>query len=195
MSGDSNMDPSHAVYRRNNRSVCRMWQMGRCTLNSIQCEFRHSDPSGSNAQPVLQEAFTPRPRTSNSNWSSGNRNVHRDRQFVLAESFAPQVPDSPDDFGMVHRDRQPLQEIVLPASLTEVHGLYRVQGERDQSNWESPRSSPQRWANGEIQPSAFGKLSRTGPQPLYGECLLTFDRPSIRPECWISERCNRFLED
>jgi hypothetical protein len=48
---------------------------------------------------------------------------------------------------------------VLPASLTEVHGLDRVQEEGDQSNWESPRSSPQRWANGEMQPSAFGKLS------------------------------------
>ncbi|KAI4808851.1 cyclin, partial [Aureobasidium sp. EXF-8845] len=147
------------MYRRNNRPVCRMWQMGRCTLNSIQCEFRHSDPSGSNAQLVLQEAFAPRLRTSSPSWSSGNHNVHRDRQFVLAEGFAAQVPDSPDDFGMVHRDRQPLQEIVLPASLTEVHGLYRVQGERDQSNWESPRSSPQRWANGEIQPSAFGHRS------------------------------------
>jgi hypothetical protein len=120
--------------------------------------------------------------------------VHRDRQFVLAEGFAAQVPDSPDDFGMVHRDRQPLQEIVLPASLTEVHGLDRVQEEGDQSNWKSPRSSPRRWANGEMQPSALGKLSRTGPQPMYEERLLTVDRSSIRPECWISERCSRFLE-
>jgi hypothetical protein len=163
-----------------------MWQMGRCTLNSIQCEFRHSDPPGSNTQPVLQEAFTPRPCVSDSTWSFGNHNVHRDRQFVLAESFAP---GSPDDFGMVYRDRLPLQEIVLPASLTEVQGLDRVSEEGDQNNWRSPRSSPQRWANGEMQPSAFGKLSLlTGLGLMYKNRVLTSNRPSHIFECWVSER-------
>jgi hypothetical protein len=158
-SGVSNMDPSHAMWQRNNRPVCRMWQMGRCSLNSIQCEFRHADPPGSNAQPVLQEAFAPRPRISDTSWSFGNHGVHADRQTILAEGFASQVPGSSDDFdsSAVHIGRQPLQEIVLPASLTEVHGQDRVQEEDNQSNWGSPRSSPQRWANGEMQPSAFGR--------------------------------------
>jgi hypothetical protein len=135
-----------------------MWQMGRCPLSSIQCEFRHADPPGSNTQPVLQEAFAPRPCASDLNWSFGNHGVHRDRQPLLAEGFASR---SPDHFGRsgVHGDRQPLQEIVLPASLTEIHGLDRVHEEGDQSSWGSPRSSPQRRATGEMQPSAFGKLS------------------------------------
>lgn len=138
-----------------------MWQMGRCALSSIQCEFRHADPPGSNTQPVLQETFAPQSRPSSQRWNFGNHGVHADRQLVLAEGFALQLPGSSDDFGnsAIHTDRQPLQEIVLPASLTEVYGLDRVQEEDNQSTWGSPRSSPQRWANGEMQPSAFGELS------------------------------------
>jgi hypothetical protein len=191
------MDPSHAAWQRNNRPVCRMWQMGRCPLSSIQCEFRHADPPGSNAQPVLQEAFAPRPRASDLTWSFGNHGVHRDRQPLLAEGFVPQVPRSPDDFGRsaIHGDRQPLQEIVLPASLTEVHGLDRVHEEGNQSTCGSLRSSPQRWATGEMQPSAFGKLSlSTDPQPMCGECVLTLSRTSTITECWISERWCLCLE-
>jgi hypothetical protein len=172
-----------------------MWQMGRCPLSSIQCEFRHADPPGSNTRPVLQEAFTPRPRASDLNWSFGNHGVHRDRQPLL-EGFAPRLSRSPDDFGRsaIHADRQPLQEIVLPASLTEVHGLDRVHEEADQSTWGSPRSSPQRWATGEMQPSAFGKLSLlTDPQPI-GERVLTSNRTSTITECWISEQRARYPE-
>jgi len=158
MTDDSNMDISPAMWRRNNRPICRMWQMGRCPLNSIQCEFRHVDPSGSTAQPVLQEAFVPQPRTPDRN---GNHNMHRERQLMLAEGFAPQSPGSPDDSGSqtVRRNRQPLQEIVLPASLTEAAGLDDVHEETDQSTWGSPRSSPRRGAIGEMQPRAFSKLS------------------------------------
>lgn len=138
-----------------------MWQMGRCPLNSIQCEFRHVNPSGSTVQPVLQEAFVPQPRTPNRNWSNDNHEVHRERQFMLAESFAPQAPGSPVDFDShaTHGNRQPLQEIVVPASLTEAIGLDGIDEEADQSTWGSPRSSPQRWATGEMQPRAFSKLS------------------------------------
>jgi len=158
MTDDSNMDISPAMWRRNNRPICRMWQMGRCPLNSIQCEFRHVDPSGSTAQPVLQEAFVPQPRTPDRN---GNHNMHRERQLMLAGGFAAQSPGSPDDSGShtVRRNRQPLQEIVLPASLTEAVDLDDVHEEADQSTWGSPRSSPRRWATGEMQPRAFSKLS------------------------------------
>ena len=80
---------------------------------------------------------------------------------MLAGGFAAQSPGSPDDSGShtVRRNRQPLQEIVLPASLTEAVDLDDVHEEADQSTWGSPRSSPRRWATGEMQPRAFSKLS------------------------------------
>lgn len=161
MIDDSDMDISPAMWRRNNRPVCRMWQMGRCPLNSIQCEFRHVDPSGSTAPPVLQEAFSPQPRTPDRVQSFGNQNVHGEGQLMLAEGFPPQSPGSPDDFGShaAHRNRQPLREIVVPASLTEAIGLDGIDEEAGQSTWGSPRSSPRRWANGEMQPRAFSELS------------------------------------
>ncbi|CAD0092920.1 unnamed protein product [Aureobasidium mustum] len=121
---DSKMDPSHVMRQRNNRPICRMWQMGRCHLSSIQCEFRHADPAMV-AQPMLAEGFVPQPRSSDARWEYGNH--------------------------VVHRDRQPLQEIVLPASSTSVHEYEQdhqsAQEEAGQSTWGSPRSSPQRWSN------------------------------------------------
>ncbi|KAH0368170.1 cyclin, partial [Aureobasidium melanogenum] len=112
-----------------------MWQMGRCHLSSIQCDFRHADPSMT-AQPVLAEAFTPQPRSSYARWQFGNH--------------------------AVHRDRQPLQEIVLPASLTSIHE-YEQDGQSahedaGQSTWGSPRSSPQRWSRAN---SAEGRQTST----------------------------------
>lgn len=175
------------MWRRNNRPICRMWQMGRCPLNSIQCEFRHVHPSGSTAQPVLQEAFVPQPRTPERSWGSDNHNVHRERQPLLAEGPNPQWPGSPDHFGRdaARRDRQPLQEIVVPASLTEAIGLDGIDEEADQSTWGSPRSSPRRWANGEMQPRAFSKLSHSSRR---GGHTLTPNRSSSIRNCRITER-------
>lgn len=196
MSDDSDMDISPAMWRRNNRPICRMWQMGRCPLNSIQCEFRHVDPSGSTAQPVLQEAFVPQPRTPERSWGSGNHNVHIERQLMLAEDFAPQLTRSPDDFGShaAHRNRQPLQEIVVPASLTEAIGLDGIDEEADQSTWGSPRSSPRRWATGEMQPRAFSKFSLLTDSSHRAEHTLTPDRSSGICNCRTTERSLQCFE-
>ncbi|KAK6002185.1 hypothetical protein QM012_001823 [Aureobasidium pullulans] len=92
--------------------------------NNRPCDFRHADP-GMVVQPMLAEGFVPQPRASDSRWEFGNH--------------------------AVHRDRQPLQEIVLPASSTSIHEYERdrqsAQDDAGQSTWGSPRSSPQRWSN------------------------------------------------
>ncbi|KAI5235170.1 hypothetical protein E4T42_09755 [Aureobasidium subglaciale] len=96
--------------QRSQRPICRMWQMGRCTSSSIQCEFRHAGLDF-RAQPTLDEGFVPQPRLAESRW----------------------------DFGahQVHRDRQPLQELVLPVSSTSCldvdHDQQNDSGER--SEW------------------------------------------------------------
>ena len=116
-----------------------MWQMGRCHLSSIQCDFRHADPAMV-AQPMLAEGFVPQPRSSDAHWEFGNH--------------------------AVHTDRQPLQEIVLPASSKSVHVYEQdrqgAQEEADQSTWGSPGSSPQRWSNanfaGDTQAGTSGEL-------------------------------------
>ncbi|THZ19813.1 hypothetical protein D6C91_04984 [Aureobasidium pullulans] len=106
--------------------VCRMWQMGRCELNSIQCEFRHAEPDfNTQPMPMLSEAFDPSPRLPDPHW---------------------------DDHRM-HPDRKPLQELVLPApssSILEIDqsrpGLaFRqspLRADIDQDRWASPRGSP-----------------------------------------------------
>lgn len=137
---DSKMDSSRVMRERNNRPVCRMWQMGRCHLSSIQCDFRHADP-GMIAQPMLAEGFVPQPRSSDARWEFGNH--------------------------AIHRDRQPLQEIVLPASSTSIHVYERdrqsPQEEAGQSTWGSPRSSPQRWTNANPDGETQAGRSRKSP--------------------------------
>lgn len=143
MGNDSKME-SHVMRQRSRRPVCRMWQMGRCYLSSIQCDFRHADPSVT-AQPMLAEAFVPQTRSSDTRWEFGNH--------------------------AVHRDRQPLQEIVLPASLTSIQEYEQdgqsAQDDAGQSTWGSPRSSPQLWSRAN---SAGGRPTSTSRKlPL---CLL-----------------------
>ncbi|KAI5269018.1 cyclin [Aureobasidium subglaciale] len=116
--------------QRGQRPTCRMWQMGRCTFSSIQCEFRHADLDF-RAQPTLDEGFVPQPRLSEPRW----------------------------DFGahQVHRDRQPLQELVLPASSTSYldvdHDQQNDSGERsewDDEDYQSrgrPRRRAHHWDN------------------------------------------------
>ncbi|KAG9574920.1 cyclin, partial [Aureobasidium melanogenum] len=91
---------------------------------------------------------------------------------MLAEGFIPQ-PHASDvgwEFGndAVHSDRQPLQEIVLPASLTTICE-YEQDGqsaheEASQSTWGSPRSSPQRWTNTNPVEGRHTSTSPTGPE-------------------------------
>ncbi|CAD0110480.1 unnamed protein product [Aureobasidium uvarum] len=158
------MESSPAMWQRNNRPVCRMWQMGRCPLTSIQCDFRHADPQGSNALPVLAEGFVPQPRSSDLSWDFGSH--------------------------AVHRDRRPLQEIVLPASSTSVREIGQ---ESDQGTWGSPRSSPQRWAAanpaGDREAGTSGKSTfLISVEPIWGACVSTSNRSQHAPGSWLPSR-------
>ncbi|KAI5197022.1 cyclin [Aureobasidium subglaciale] len=121
------------MMQRNQRPICRMWQMGRCTFSSIQCEFLHAE-SDVRAQRTLDEGFVPQPRLPEPRWDWG---AHQ-----------------------VHRDRQPLQELVLPASSTSYLDVDRNQQnnseerpEWDDEDYQSrgrPRKRAQHWDSPEI---------------------------------------------
>ena len=83
-----------AALRGQDRPVCQLWQRGRCTLSSLQCDFRHAN-DGPLLLPSLGAPFEPEPEP------RGRQQRWRD-----------------DDDDLM--TRRPLQEIWIPAPATSI---------------------------------------------------------------------------
>lgn len=126
------MDPLHAAFRRSQRPVCRLWQRGNCTLSSIQCEFRHAEVD-SQAGPSLGEAFAPQQRIPDSRWMSRGEQARR----------------------------EPLQELVFPASSTSIWKMDDPRVVLHPSAWdvEADREWNPEWDDFEELQARVGKCS------------------------------------